>query len=212
MSFCRYGASGKVYSGLTAFFVGKNKTAFELNAAYRWIFSMTGFLRKWRKRDDGSTAIEFSMLLMPYLMLCFGIIELSLMFTSASLLEGATDSAARLIRTGQLQQDGGDPETLFRDALCDFAVVLIDCDDMVIEVTTLDSYGDYTAPVFDGDGNMVSQGFSAGGSNDRVLVRVAYRYAMITPLVGPLLNGADGSTLFMSTVVLQTEPYEFQGS
>ena len=172
---------------------------------------MTGFFRKWVKRKDGSTAIEFSMLLMPYLMLMFGILELALMFTSASILEGATDSAARLIRTGQIQQSNADPETVFRDALCEFAVILIDCNDMVIEVTTMNSYADYTAPTYDVDGNLVSAGFSAGTSNDKVLIRVAYRYSMITPVVGNLLNGSDGSTLFMSTVVLQTEPYEFLG-
>ena len=173
---------------------------------------MRCFFYKWKTNEEGATAIEFSMLIIPYLMLSLGIIELSLMFTSASLLEGATGSAARLIRTGQLQQSGQDPETVFRDALCDFAVVLIECNDVVIEVVTLDDYGDYSDPVYDGSGDMVSSGFNVGGSDAKVLIRVAYRYSMITPLVGPILNGADGSTVFMSTIVLQTEPYEFQGS
>jgi Flp pilus assembly protein TadG len=173
--------------------------------------AMIGKIRKWVKKEDGTTAIEFSMLLMPYLLICFGIIELSLMFTSASILEGATHSAARMIRTGQLQQSGGDPETMFRQGLCDAAVILIQCNDMVIEVQPLDSYADYSGPTYDADGNMVSGGFDAGGSNDKVLIRVAYRYSMVTPIVGDLLNGADGSTLFMSTIVLQSEPYEFLG-
>jgi Flp pilus assembly protein TadG len=78
--------------------------------------------RKWRGRESGTTAIEFSLLLMPYLMLSLGIIELSVMFTAASVLEGATGSAARLIRTGQLQQGGSvNPESEFRDAMCEFA-------------------------------------------------------------------------------------------
>ncbi len=173
---------------------------------------MRSLSKSFIKREDGTTAIEFSMLLMPYLLLVFGIIELSLMFTSASLLEGSADSAARLIRTGQLQQSANDPETMFRDAMCGFAVVLIDCNDIIIEVSVLNGYGDFSAPTYDVDGNMVSSGFDAGASNDKILIRVAYRYSMITPIVGPLLNGADGGTLFMSTIVLQTEPYEFQGA
>ncbi|MCB1838700.1 MAG: pilus assembly protein [Rhodospirillales bacterium] len=173
---------------------------------------MTRFLKKWIKNEDAATAIEFSLVAIPFFMLCLGIMELSLMYASASLLEGATDSAARLIRTGQVQQTEGDPETMFRDAMCNFVNVLIDCNDVVIEVQTMDSYDDFAsmAPVFDSDGNMVSQGFNAGGSNDRILIRVGYRYQMKTPLVGPLLNGPDGGTLFMSTIVLQTEPYEFE--
>jgi len=172
---------------------------------------MIGFINKWIRREDGSTAIEFSLLMMPYMLISLGIMEISLMFMSASLLEGATDSASRLVRTGQLQQSNSDPETIFREQLCNYAVVLIDCNTMIVEVRTLDGYGDYTGPTYDGDGNIVSSGFDAGGSNAKVLIRVAYRYTMMTPLVGNLLNGPDGSTLFISTIVLQTEPYEFQG-
>ncbi len=173
---------------------------------------MIGFINRCIKKEDGSTAIEFSLLMMPYMLISLAIIEVSLMFMSASLLEGATDSAARLIRTGQVQQTAGDPETMFRNALCSYAVVLIDCNTMVIEVTTLTNYADYTAPTYDAGGNMVTSGFDAGGSNDKVLIRVAYSYSMMTPLVGTLLNGSDGATLFVSTIVLQTEPYEFQGA
>lgn len=169
-------------------------------------------IRKLLRRKDGSTAIEFSMLVVPYMLITLGIIEISLMFLTASLIEGATDSAARLIKTGKVQQTGGDPEQMFRDALCSYAMVLVDCDDMVIEVTTIDSYSDYSAPTYDADGNLVPQGFDAGGSNDKVIIRAAYRYQMITPIVGPLINGPDGSTLFVSTIVMQSEPYEFQGS
>ena len=172
---------------------------------------MLRLLRKYLKRRDGSTAMEFSLLMIPFITLTLGIIELSLMFTAASLVEGATGTASRLIRTGQIQQGGGDPETVFRDALCEFATVLVDCGQMVIEVQPLNSYADFTGPTLDVDGNMVPQGFDAGGSNDRVLIRVAYNYTMMTPLVGPLLNGPDGQMQFISTIVLQSEPYEFQG-
>lgn len=173
---------------------------------------MFKLLRKYRKNRDGATAIEFSMLFMPYLLISLGIIELSLMYLSASLVEGATDAAARLIKTGKVQQTNGDPEQMFRDALCESAAVLVDCEEFVIEVTRIDSYGDYSPATFDGNGDMVPQGFDPGGANDKVVIRVAYRYEMITPLVGPLLNGPGGSTLFMSTIVLQSEPYEFQGA
>ena len=171
-------------------------------------------LKKYRKKEDGTTAIEFSLLAIPYLMLSLGIIELSIMYTSASLIEGATSSASRMIRTGQLQQNGGDPETLFREGLCEYAVVLVNCNDIVVEAIQMDSFADFDsyAPVYDDDGNLVHQGFNAGGSNDRVLIRTAYRYQMMTPFIGTLMAGPGAARLFMSTVVLQTEPYDFQGA
>lgn len=171
------------------------------------------FFTRWIKQKEGTTAIEFSLMAIPYLFLTLGIIELSIMYASASLLEGATGSAARLVRTGQIQQSvAAAPEDMFRDQICAYATVLIDCEDVVVEVLQMDSYTDYDdmQPQYDEDGNMVSQGFNAGGSNDRILIRVAYRYEMMTPFIGPLLAGEDNSRLFVSTIVLQTEPYEFE--
>lgn len=173
---------------------------------------MLKFFRKWFKRDDGTTAIEFSFLIFPYILLTLGIVELSLMFTAESLLEGSTSMAARQVKTGQIQSSGSaDMQGDFRAALCAAAPVLITCDDIVIEAMTMDSFSGFgdMAPVFDEDGNMVSQGFALGGSSERVLIRVSYRYTGMTPLVGPMLWGADNSRLFMSTIVLQTEPYDF---
>ncbi len=169
---------------------------------------------RWIRNEDGVTAVEFSLLLAPYVMLVLGILEISLMFLSASLLEGATNDAARLIRTGQLQQSSEAPETVFRDALCSYAMVFVDCNEIDIEVQDMTSFGDFSsfAPSFDSDGNLISSGVSVGGSNDRVLIRTAYRYEMMVPLVGGLLTGGQGSKLFMSTIVMQSEPYEFEGA
>jgi Flp pilus assembly protein TadG len=181
-----------------------------------YLIKMLGkFFRSWVDRKEGTTAIEFSLMAIPYFMLTIGILEVSIMYASACLLEGATTAAARLIRTGQVQQaESADPEEMFRDAVCDYAEALIACDKVIIEVRQMESFDDYDSmgAQYDEDGNMVSQGFDAGGSNDRVLIRVAYRYEMLTPFIGPLLVGPDNSRQFMSTIVLQTEPYEFAGA
>ncbi len=171
------------------------------------------FLKLFKRKEDGTTAIEFSLLLFPYMILTLGILELAIMFTAQSLLEGATNEASRMIRTGELQQmNVANEEEIFRDALCGIAVAFIDCDNVVVEVEQLNSFFDDTAPTYDGDGNIVSNGFNPGGSDEPVMVRTSYRYTMITPIVGPLIMGPDSSTLFVSTVIMQTEPYDFQGA
>jgi Flp pilus assembly protein TadG len=175
---------------------------------------MLGRLRKGfhRFKDDtqGVTAVEFSLLAIPYFMLSLAIIELALVYVSASLLEGATSVAARQIRTGQVQASA-DPAGAFRQEICDFATVLISCNDVIIDVQTMESYSDFDAIdiEYDADGNMVSSGFNAGGSNDRVLIRTAAQYEFMTPFIGNLLSGGRGSLQFISTIVLQAEPYEF---
>lgn len=170
---------------------------------------------KYRHDEDGAVAIEFALLSLPFMLLALGIIELAFMFATGSILEGATGAAARMIRTGQIQQGGEDPETAFRNALCANAPVLIRCSGLQLEVIAMADGSFLTAggldPEYDEDGNLDSGGFDAGADNDVVLVRVAYRYQMMTPLLGNLMLGEGASRLLMSTLVLQTEPYEFDG-
>ena len=43
------------------------------------------------------------------------------------------------------------------------------------------------------------------------MIRVAYRYEIKTPLMQPFLtNDSNAQRIMFSTVVLQTEPYEFE--
>jgi Flp pilus assembly protein TadG len=167
------------------------------------------------RQDKGSAAVEFALVGLPFVLITIGLIEVSMMFTANSLLQDATSDAARKIRVGQVQQAPGNPEDVFRDQLCDTASVFLNCDNIQYEVFTLPggfNDADDNPPVFDANGDLISQGFSAGGSDDVVLVRTIYRYPLITPLIGPLLADGPNQTKFMmTTMVLQTEPYEFNG-
>lgn len=175
---------------------------------------MLKLLRSWFQKENGSMAVEFSFVSLPFIFMIIGTIETALMFTSQSLLSASTATAARLIRTGQIQQGAGDPEETFRNAVCDFAAILIPCDDIQFQVLDLEDFGaadDLPDATFDENGNLQNQGFSPGGVNDVVLIRVAYNYNIVTPLMQPVLTNTGGSTRTMlSTIVLQTEPYQFE--
>lgn len=172
-------------------------------------------LRGFIRQERGSTAVEFAIVGVPFVFMMIGLIEISLMYTANSLLQDATGDAARKIRTGQVQQTQGDPEAMFRDQLCDTAQTFLSCDKIQYEVITLPGgFSDVedNPPTFNAEGDLESQGFSPGGSNDVVLIRTVYRYPLMTPFIGPLLADGPGQTKFMmTTMVLQTEPYEFEG-
>lgn len=169
------------------------------------------FLSGWLKREDGSTAIEFSMLCLPFIYILLGTMEISLMFASNSVLDGATIAAARLVKTGQVQEAAGDPMAMFKAKLCDQASALLDCSKFQFEVVEMDKFADFAsyAPTYDATGKMVSRGFNPGGVNSINLIRVSYNYPLITPLIGDFLANAPGRTRRMiSTIVLETEPYD----
>lgn len=167
-------------------------------------------MKKWFGSGDGSTAVEFALVGLPFVLMTVGIVELALMFTTQSVLQEASFTASRLIRTGQLQQSGGNPEAEFRDAVCNFAQALIPCGQIDFQVQTVPSFGDAEdmPPEFDENGKLQNTGFDPGVENDIVLVRISYNYPVRTPMMQPLLaNNGTNRTMF-STIVLQTEPYQ----
>lgn len=169
--------------------------------------------KSWRRDERGATAVEFGLIMFPFFLLFVGMVETTLFFTAGSILEGSALEAARTIRTGVAQQSG-DPVTQFEQRLCEMLGVLIPCGDIVYEVQTVpdDSFSgaENIEPQFDGDGNMVSGGFSPGDAGEIVIIRLAYRYEFMTPFLGQIMgSGSSNSRLLMSTVVMRNEPYEF---
>ena len=155
--------------------------------------------------------MEFSLVAFPFTYLLMGIVELSLMFAAMSTLDYATNSAARLIRTGQVQQSGASSEQLFKDTLCSYAAVFLDCGALQYEVIKMDSFSDFASypASFDDDGNLMSTGFDPGAVDDVILIRTAYKYQLLTPLLSSAFSDTtNNSKLMMSTVVLETEPYD----
>ncbi len=170
--------------------------------------------KNWFYKNDGVTAIEFALIGPPFFLLVLGIMEIGMFFAAGSVLEGASNDAARLIRTGAVQLSA-DPETTFNTELCDKVGAMLDCTKLQYEViqmadNSFATAADYT-PTFDDEGNLVPAGFSAGNSNDVVLIRAVYKYEFLTPYIGTMITGdmSRNWAVHMATVVLKAEPYRF---
>lgn len=176
-------------------------------------------IRRFYRCLNGATAIEFAFFSIPFTFLLIGIVEISMLSAAGTLLQGSTDDAARLIRTGQAQ-NSGDPQAAFEDMLCEKVSLLINCDGLIYEAISIDEntagFGDLSAnmdlvaPSFDEDGQLEASGFDTGDENSLVIIRVAYNYPLITPFVGPFLSDDNDNTkLLLSTAIIQNEPYDF---
>src|SRR3712207_8656069 len=79
-------------------------------------------LRRFRKDQDGATAVEFGLIAVPFLGLLFAIVETALMFWSTQVLETAVANASRTIYTGQFQgtndQNAADIGAKFKKEVC----------------------------------------------------------------------------------------------
>src|SRR5260370_17565881 len=59
--------------------------------------------RRFLRRQDGAVAVEFALVLLPFLAVMFAIMETALVFFAGRTLETALADSARLILTGQAQ-------------------------------------------------------------------------------------------------------------
>lgn len=166
--------------------------------------------RNWRKQDQGVVAVEFAMIALPFFTLLLGTVEMSLFYASSVVLEGASEAAARVVRTGQAQ---GDPETAFKNKLCGMVDALIPCDALVYEAIVMPgntfAEAEGLAPNYDADGELVPGGFNAGSASDVVLIRTSYKYTFFVPMIGYMVSGGSNYANLTSTVVIKNEPYTF---
>ena len=159
---------------------------------------------------SGATVVEFALVAAPFFLTLFGVLEVAMIYFGSNALESGTAQAARLVRTGQIQLNGGDMQT-FRDSLCAETTALLDCDDkLYVDVRSYPSFANVDlSPPVDNEGNPQAGQFNAGQAGDVVLVRTYYVWEVHTPLLGELLGnvGSTGSRLLMSTAAFRNEPF-----
>lgn len=167
------------------------------------------------KRTNGAVAIEFALVLIPFLGLTFAIIETCAMVFTDAVIQGAVTAAARQIRTGQVQAPPGTPQTqvtsllqAFTQQVCNQSFGQIDCSKLSVDVHTFPTFASINLPPpFDAQGKPDTT-FNTGGPNQVVTVRVAYPWNTITPGLSNLLGAGASQTYTMQyTVVLQNEPF-----
>jgi len=168
--------------------------------------------RRFIRRKDGAAAVEFALVVVPFLGLMFAIIETALVFFADQTLETAVADSARLIMTGQAQTQNLNMTT-FKNAVCARIYGLFDCQNGIyVNVQTYSSFGSisYTPPL-DSNGNLVTGnfGYQPGGPNDIVVVQLFYQWPIYVSLMSlsNLSNMANRNRLLVATAAFRNEPY-----
>lgn len=168
----------------------------------------------WVRSREGATAIEFALVVVPFAITAAFIIELAMVYTAGSLMQGAVQDAVRAVRTGQVQviSDPDEAEGFFREQICNhIPIALVDCDSIQFKVEVLDSFSDAnTSVVINENGDLAEDEFETGGSSDVVMVTVLYYHPLLTPIVSQFLSDSPNNTKLMTSVfVFKTEPYDW---
>ncbi|CUA89445.1 Flp pilus assembly protein TadG [Chelatococcus sambhunathii] len=178
-------------------------------------------LRLFGRNDEGATAVEFAIVVIPFIALMFTLIETALVFFTEQSLETAVQNSARLILTGQVQAGaygGSMDEKLkrFKEDVCaQGPFVLVSAEECraraAIDVRTVAGFAgaDTSLPINDrGEVDTRDFTFSPGQAGDIVVVRVALEVRIFVPLLNPGLgNLANGNRLIMSSAAFRNEPF-----
>lgn len=176
----------------------------------------------WRlgRRRDGGTAIEFAIVIFPFLAILFAIIETAVVFYASQVLETAVADTGRLIMTGQAQKTGLNQET-FKTQICSRLQALFQCSTGVhVDVkkyTAAEGENAYSAfggadmsmPLNEeGALDTSTFGYDAGIQGDIIVIRAVYEWPIIMPGFGfNLATLPNGKRLLMATAAFRNENY-----
>lgn len=166
--------------------------------------------RSWLRNRDGSAAIEFAMVALPFFLMMFALLELGMVFVVDSVLANATMETGRLVRTGQAGAASMTREQ-FETELCSrMSAFSADCEDRLsVDVRVIPAFNTpLPDPMQDGETfNDGALDFNYGAPGSLVVVRVWYKQPLATTfLTQGLSRLGDGSTRLMSTTAFRNEP------
>lgn len=169
---------------------------------------------RFARAERGATAVEFSLISIPFLMLIFGVIELAMVFMVTTTLETATEHASRQIRTGAFQTSTANTKADFKALVCSGMTWLSDscAANLHVDVRTFGSFGSMAVsqPQPGSTFNPATTCWSPGQPSDIVLVRTYYQWRLFTPLLDRALEnmgGGSGLRLLSTATAFRNEPY-----
>lgn len=171
-----------------------------------------GLLSRFRRDKRGSVAIEFSMLILPFALLMFAVIETSVSFAAQQLMSNITDDIARAMRTGKIKTADIDDIKL-RKLICDGIKILTPstCPELYFDLRKYANYPAIPKSIpYTAAGDLDSTGFKTelGKDGEIHALRVFYRWPIMTDFMrGRLSTIPDGKTLLYSAMIWKNEPY-----
>ena len=175
--------------------------------------------RGFGRHEGGSVVIEFAVLIVPFCLLVFAILESCIAFAAQQVLANATDDVAREFRTGRIK-----PADVIKDPflvskkICAKLEVLVTtgCPELEIDLQNYETFKEaadkqvsFTGTGKNRDIDTDDFAIDPGMSGSKNQLRVFYRWPVVTDLMRrSMSNLKDGKTLLYATVTWQNEPFE----
>ncbi|RFC69565.1 MULTISPECIES: TadE/TadG family type IV pilus assembly protein [Mesorhizobium] len=174
-------------------------------------------LRRYARNSDGTTAVEFGLLAVPFLMALFAILESGVSMAVQQLLVNATDSVARQVRTGEIKAT---TQTQLKQLICNRIQSLVPagCPGLRVDLRTYATFqaaANQVVTVLPNDVALEMNGGGAaplkaqiGGAGAKQTLRTFYFWPLMTNLLSESMGTAgSGRILLGATQTWQNEVY-----
>jgi Flp pilus assembly protein TadG len=161
----------------------------------------------------GTVAIEFALIGLPFFLLIFAIIEVSLSFTAQQVMSNAADDIARQLRTGEITAATISAPNKLKQTICGkLFMPATGCPDLFVDLQTYTTFANVpkTLPLTAaGDVDITKLKVAAGGASTINQLRIFYRWPILTDLMKHRIESIDGTgkTMLFSTATWKNEPY-----
>ncbi|EFG9153057.1 pilus assembly protein, partial [Escherichia coli] len=166
-----------------------------------------GLLSRFRRGKEGSVAIEFGMLALPFALVVFAVLESCISFAAQQLMSNATDDIARQFRTGAIKTISEDD---LKKKICAEIGLLAGSESsctarMDVDVRAFNTFSDANAVrIRVVNKQLDKSGFAVnpGGTGTRNMLRVFYRWPTVTNFMqASMSNLNSGEILHVATAV-----------
>jgi Flp pilus assembly protein TadG len=174
------------------------------------IRKLCGSTRRYSKAEEGSAAVEFAMVGVPFFYMLFAILETGLVMFTEYTLQASVQEASRLVKTGQAQK-AGMSAAQFKSKVCETAGIIIDCmGQATVYVNAMPNFNalNAAAPSMMTVGPDGTQGFNAGLPSQATAIVVTYDWDFALPFMRVFSNLPGGQKRrLIGFAIFRNEPY-----
>jgi len=173
---------------------------------------LIGAARRLPGAREGSTAVEFSLIALPFFVILVAIFQVGIVFLAQHELETAVEKVSRGLLTGATKT-ANTSKAAFVASICNDLPAFFTCSKIMVDLRTASAFSsaNVSAPTltYDASGNVNNAWqFDLGGSDQIMVLRVMYQFPVLPGMMNfNLANLSNGYRLLMATSVFQTEPY-----
>ena len=184
------------------------------------LVTMTRAARRLRNDRAGTTAVEFGILAVPFMLTLMGVFEVGYTFFMMSALDYAANKSARAVMTGAVSTAGMSASTFRTSVVCPKLPANFSCADIFVNVSLVPAGTNptgYYSYVNTGKSalivpalNATANKFCPGSGGQYVVVQILYPVSYFTMLFAghsPTIYNGRQVNVLMSTATFKAEPY-----